>query len=290
VRALGRAGALFGRLVRLPAVALSFGYLALVGVAAAGAGWLGLDPLDQDLSRMLEGPSAVHWFGADELGRDILARVVYGARTSLTTAFGAVALAASIGVPMGLIAGFYGGWRETVLMRLVDLMLALPGILLALALIAILGRSQSAALVAVGLTGVPTFARVVRAQVLSLKKREFVLAVEAFGGAPAYSMFKAILPNAWSPILTQMVVLSSVAILLEAALSFLGVGIPPPTPSWGEMLRSGKEYLYEAPTYAVLPGLALTVTILSFDAIGRGLAGLLEGREPGPARQGNAAP
>ena len=290
-----RAGALLGRLIRRPAAALSLGYLALISAAAAGAGALGLDPLDQDLSQMLDGPSADHWFGADELGRDILARVVYGARTSLTTAFGAVGLAAAIGVPMGLIAGFYGGWRETILMRLVDLMLALPGILLALALIAILGRSQSAALVAVGLTGVPTFARVVRAQVLSLKKREFVLAVEAFGGAPHYSMFKAILPNAWSPILTQMVVLSSVAILLEAALSFLGVGIPPPTPSWGEMLRSGKEYIYESPTYAVLPGLALTLTILSFDALGRSLASLLEGRDTGlsqprDARPGNAGP
>ena len=288
--AAARAGALLGQLIRRPAAALSLGYLALVSAAAASAGALGLDPLDQDLSQMLEGPSADHWFGADELGRDILARVIYGARTSLTTAFGAVGLAAAVGVPMGLIAGFYGGWRETILMRLVDLMLALPGILLALALIAILGRSQSAALVAVGLTGVPTFARVVRAQVLSLKKREFVLAVEAFGGSPRYSMFKAILPNAWSPILTQMVVLSSVAILLEAALSFLGVGIPPPTPSWGEMLRSGKEYLYESPTYAVLPGLALTLTILSFDALGRTLASLLEGREPGLPQPRNAGP
>jgi len=290
VTAAARAGALLGQLIRRPAAALSLGYLALVSAAAASAGALGLDPLDQDLSQMLEGPSADHWFGADELGRDILARVIYGARTSLTTAFGAVGLAAAVGVPMGLIAGFYGGWRETILMRLVDLMLALPGILLALALIAILGRSQSAALVAVGLTGVPTFARVVRAQVLSLKKREFVLAVEAFGGSPRYSMFKAILPNAWSPILTQMVVLSSVAILLEAALSFLGVGIPPPTPSWGEMLRSGKEYLYESPTYAVLPGLALTLTILSFDALGRTLASLLEGREPGLPQPRNAGP
>ena len=166
-----RAGALLGRLIRRPAAALSLGYLALISAAAAGAGALGLDPLDQDLSQMLDGPSADHWFGADELGRDILARVVYGARTSLTTAFGAVGLAAAIGVPMGLIAGFYGGWRETILMRLVDLMLALPGILLALALIAILGRSQSAALVAVGLTGVPTFARVVRAHLTTACSR-----------------------------------------------------------------------------------------------------------------------
>lgn len=285
-----RAVVLLRRLVTRPAAALSLLYLAVIGAAASSVTWLGLDPLDQNLAHMLEGPTAAYPFGADELGRDILARVIYGARTSLTTAFGAVALAASIGVPMGLIAGFFGGWRETLLMRLVDLMLALPGILLALALIAILGRSQTAALVAVGLTGVPTFARIVRAQVLSLKRRDFVTAVEAFGGSPAYSMLRAILPNAWSPILTQMVVLSSVAILLEAALSFLGVGIPPPTPSWGEMLRSGKEYLYEAPTYAVLPGLALTLTILSFDTLGRTLATLLEGREPGLPQPRAAAP
>ncbi len=285
-----RAAALLRRLLRRPTAVLSIAYLAMIGAAALSVSWLGLDPLDQDLSHMLEGPTAAYPFGADELGRDILARVIYGARTSLTTAFGAVALAASIGVPMGLVAGFFGGWRETVLMRLVDLMLALPSILLALALIAILGRSQTAALVAVGLTGVPTFARIVRAQVLSLKRREFVTAVEAFGGSASYSMLHSILPNAWSPILTQMVVLSSVAILLEAALAFLGVGIPPPTPSWGEMLRSGKEYLYDAPTYAVLPGLALTLTILSFDTLGRTLATLLEGREPGLPQTRNAAP
>ncbi len=138
-----------------------------------------------------------------------------------------------------------------------------------MALIAVLGRSQAAALVAVGITGIPSFARITRAQVLSLRKRDFVIAVEALGGSSLYSMFRTVLPNAWSPILVQVVVLSSVAILLEAALSFLGVGIPPPTPSWGEMLRTGKSYLYESPTYAVLPGLALTLTILSLDALGR---------------------
>lgn len=279
-----------GRVLARPAAAVSAAYLAGLALLAAFAGALGLDPLNQDIARMLEGPSRDYLFGTDELGRDILARVIFGARTSLVTAAGAVLLAASIGVPIGLVAGFFGGWRDAVLMRIVDLLLALPGIMLALALIAVLGRSQTAALVAVGITGVPTFARVARAQVLSLRRRDFVTAVEAFGATSSYSMFRTILPNSWSPILTQMVVLSSVAILLEAALSFLGVGIPPPTPSWGEMLRTGKEYLHEAPTFAVLPGLALTVTILAFDTIGRALSTVLEGRDTVIAARGSSQP
>jgi len=239
---------------------------------------LPIDPLAQDLLAELQGPSAAHWFGTDELGRDILARVIYGARTSLMTAAGAVAIAGAIGVPIGLLAGFFGGWRDAVLMRLVDVLLALPGILLAMAIIAVVGRSQAAALLAVGITGIPSFARITRAQVLSLRKRDFVVAVEALGGSAAYIMFRTVLPNSWSPILVQVVVLSAVAILLEAALAFLGIGIPPPTPSWGEMLRTGKTFLYEAPTYAVLPGLVLTLTILSLDMLGRVMASVLEDR------------
>jgi ABC-type dipeptide/oligopeptide/nickel transport system permease subunit len=258
--------------------ALSVLFLGTVVALALFAGLLPIDPLDQDLGSALEGPTATHWFGADELGRDIMARVVYGARTSLLTAAGAVTIAASIGVPIGLVSGFFGGWRDALLMRGVDVLMALPGILFAMALIAVLGRSQTAALVAVGITGIPSFARVTRAQVLSLRKRDFVTAVEAFGGSSSYNMFRTVLPNSWSPILVQIVVLSSVAILLEAALAFLGVGIPPPTPSWGEMLRTGKEFLHEAPYYAVLPGLVLTLTILSFDTIGRTLTTLLEDR------------
>lgn len=253
-------------------------FLLLVVLAAIFAPLLPLDPIAQKLARALKGPSAANWFGTDELGRDILARVVYGARTSLITAAGAVAVAAAIGVPVGLVAGFFEGWRDAVLMRFIDVLLALPAILFAMAMIAILGRSQFAALLAVGVTGVPNFARITRAQVLSLKKRDFVTAVEAFGGTSGYSMFRTILPNSWSPILVQVVVLCSVAILLEAALSFLGVGVAPPTPSWGEMLRTGKSYLHEAPHYAVLPGVVLTLTILSFDTLGRALSGLLEDR------------
>ena len=270
------------RLSRQPGPALSLGYLAGLALLSAFAARLGLDPLAQDMAAILDGPSAAHWFGADELGRDIGARVIHGARTSLLTAAGAVTVAAAIGVPTGLAAGFFGGWRDAVLMRAVDVMLALPGILFAMAMIAVLGRSQTAALVAVGITGVPSFARVTRAQVLSLRTRDFVTAVEGFGAGPAYQMFRTVLPNALSPILVQAVVLCAVAILLEAALAFLGIGIPPPTPSWGEMLRSGKSYLYESPTYAVLPGVALTLTILALDTLGRALGRLLEGgADPG---------
>ena len=271
---------LLRRLLAHKSATLAVAYLAALTLLALLAGWaIPIDPIAQDLTNTLDAPSAAHWFGTDELGRDIVTRVIYGGRTSLVTAAGAVVIAGVVGCPIGLVAGFFGGWRDAVLMRMIDVLLALPNILFAMALIAVLGRSQSAALFAVGITGIPGFARITRAQVLSLRKRDFVTAVEAFGGSSAYNMFRTILPNAWSPILVQVVVLSSVAILLEAALAFLGVGIPPPTPSWGEMLRTGKSYLYEAPYYAVLPGLVLTLTILSLDTLGRTLAAVLEDRQ-----------
>ena len=266
--------------LKYPGAALGIAFLAIVLLASFVAPLvLPLDPLTQDFTATLDPPSAAHWFGTDELGRDILPRVIAGARTSLTTAAGAVAIAGLVGVPIGLAAGFFGGWRDAVLMRLVDVLLALPGILFAMALIAVIGRSQMAALVAVGITGIPGFARITRAQVLALRRVDFVLAVEAMGGSASYAMFRTVLPNAWSPILVQVVILTSVAILLEAALAFLGVGIPPPAPSWGDMLRTGKAYLYEAPTYAVLPGIVLTLTILSLDTIGRTLGRVLEDRQ-----------
>jgi ABC-type dipeptide/oligopeptide/nickel transport system permease subunit len=278
MKALSRTAGFVRRFLARKGAAAAVAFLVVVAALATVADRLGFDPMAQDLVAALEGPSAAHWFGTDELGRDIVSRVIYGARTSLTTAAGAVAIAALIGVPVGLVSGFFGGWRDAILMRIVDVLMALPGILFAMAMIAVLGRSQAAALVAVGVTGIPSFARVTRAQVLALRKRDFVTAVEAFGGSATYNMFRTVLPNAWSPILVQVVVLSSVAILLEAALAFLGVGIPPPTPSWGEMLRTGKSFLHEAPYYAVLPGLVLTLTILSFDTIGRTLTSLLEDR------------
>jgi len=278
---------LLRRLCGRRSAAASLAFLLLVALAALLADWLPLDPLTQSLADSLMPPSAAAWFGTDELGRDILARVVYGARTSLVTAFGAVVIAAAIGVPVGLVAGFFDDWRDSLLMRCIDVLLALPNILFAMALIAVLGRSQAAALVAVGIAGVPTFARIARAQVMALRQLDFVAATRSFGGSSGYIMFRTILPNAMSPLVVQAIVLASIAILLEAALAFLGVGVPPPTPSWGEMLRTGKSYLHEAPTYAVLPGLVLTLTILSFDTIGRALTALLDKHDADlPERRG----
>ena len=253
-------------------------FLFIVAGTAILAPFVGFDALTQNVSNLLQPPSRQHWFGTDELGRDILARTVHGARTSLFAAVGAVIIASTVGVPIGLIAGFFAGWRDAILMRIIDVMLALPTILLAMALIAVLGRSQITALIAVGVVGIPSFARITRAQVLSLKNREYVTAVESMGGSSMYSMFRTVLPNSWSPILVQVVILASLAILLEAALAFLGLGVPPPTPSWGEMLRTGKSYLRDAPYYAVLPGVILTCTILSLDTLGRTLARVLEDR------------
>jgi ABC-type dipeptide/oligopeptide/nickel transport system permease subunit len=267
---------LLRRLLARRGAALSLAFLLFVALVAVCADLLPLDPLAQNIADSLQPPSPENWFGTDELGRDILARVVYGARTSLVTAFGAVFIAALVGVPIGLVAGFYGDWRDSILMRCIDVLLALPNILFAMALIAVLGRSQGAALIAVGVAGIPGFARIARAQVMALRQLDFVMAVRGFGGRPSYIMFRTILPNALSPLVVQAIVLASIAILLEAALAFLGVGVPPPTPSWGEMLRTGKSYLYEAPSYAVLPGLVLTLTILSFDTIGRALTAILD--------------
>ncbi|AZO77441.1 MULTISPECIES: ABC transporter permease [unclassified Bosea (in: a-proteobacteria)] len=267
---------LLRRLLARRGPALSLAFLTLVALTATFAGLLPLDPLAQSIADSLKPPSAEAWFGTDELGRDILARVVYGARTSLLTAFGAVLIAALIGIPVGLVAGFYGDWRDSLLMRCIDVLLALPNILFAMALIAVLGRSQGAALIAVGIAGIPGFARIARAQVMALRQLDFVMAVRSFGGGPGYIMVRTLLPNILSPLVVQAIVLASIAILLEAALAFLGVGVPPPTPSWGEMLRTGKSYLYEAPSYAVLPGLVLTLTILSFDTIGRALTAILD--------------
>ncbi len=279
IAASRRSGGIMQRVLQNKGALLSILFLAGLVLLTSVARWiLPFDALTQDFTSMLQGPNRVHWFGTDELGRDILARVVFGARTSLITAAGAVAIAAFVGVPIGLVAGFFGGWRDALLMRFVDVLLSLPGILFAMAMIAVLGRSQMAALIAVGITGIPSFARITRAQVLSLRKRDFVTAVEALGGSSSYNMFRTVLPNSWSPILVQAVILSAVAILIEASLAFLGIGIPPPTPSWGEMLRTGKSFLHDAPTYAILPGLVLTMTILSLDTIGRALGAALEDR------------
>ena len=225
-----------------------------------------LDPLQRFLA-----PSADHWFGTDELGRDIWTRSLYGARVSLSTAFLAVMIGMAIGVPLGLLSGYFGKWVDGLIMRYVDIQIAVPGILLAMMIILFVGRGFFALVVAIGIGSIPNFARIVRASTLSIQEEEYVAAVKALGGGHLYTMFRTILPNALGPIIVQAVITAAVAVLLEAALSFLGLGTVPPTPSWGAMLQTGKGYMNEAAHYSIMPGVLLTITVIALDLMGRGM-------------------
>lgn len=229
------------------------------------------DPNALDAARLLQPPSWQHWAGTDELGRDILSRSLWGARRSLGTGVGAAVLAGMIGIPIGIYAGYLGSWRDATLMRMVDILLALPGIMLALVVLSVFGRSAGNAALAIAIVGIPFFARVARARALELRSRSFVLAEKTAGASTAHVVMKTILPNSVAPLIVQFVVTVATAVLLEAELSFLGLGPPPPAASWGDMLRVGKNYLNQAPYYAILPGLLLSVTILALDAAGRSI-------------------
>lgn len=225
-----------------------------------------LNPVDRFLP-----PSAEHFFGTDELGRDLWTRSLYGARVSLSTAVFATLIAMTIGVPLGLFSGYFGKWVDAITMRYIDLQIAVPGILLAMMVILFVGQGFIGLTVAIGIGATPNFARIVRASTLSIQEDEYVAAVKAMGAGHSYTMFRTILPNAMGPIIVQAVITAAVAVLLEAALSFLGLGTVPPTPSWGSMLQIGKGYMHQAPYYAVMPGIMLTVSVLALDLLGRGL-------------------
>ena len=236
-----------------------------------------------DLSDQFLPPSVTHPFGTDELGRDILARTIAGGRISLITAAVAVAVALTVGVPLGLAAGFLGGWTETAVMRLMDVLLAVPAVLLAMSIIAILGRSTFSATIAVAIVSIPTFARLARSSTLTLKEQDFVLAARAIGARDRYIAFRTILPNASSPLIVQMAITGATAVLLEAALSFLGLGTRPPDPSWGSLLSSAKGYVREAPWYALFPGVVVTAAVLCLDRVANGLQATFGARREGAA-------
>ena len=223
------------------------------------------DPLAIDPVAMLTGPSAHHIMGTDELGRDILSRVIYGGRVSLGTAAAVVIASAAIGVTMGLVAGYFGGAIDMIVSRLIDVILAFPAILLAMGLIALLGEGTLNAGVAVTVVSIPSFARLARASALVEKDREYVEAARALGASHRWILFRSILPNSIGPLVVQAGVTATTAILLEAALSFLGLGTKPPTPSWGQMLSTSRGYLYQAWWYGLFPGVALTLVVLALN-------------------------
>jgi peptide/nickel transport system permease protein len=223
------------------------------------------DPLAIDPVAMLTGLSAHHIMGTDELGRDILSRVIYGGRVSLGTAAAVVIASAAIGITIGLVAGYFGGAIDMIVSRLIDVILAFPAILLAMGLIALLGEGTLNAGVAVTVVSIPSFARLARASALVEKDREYVEAARALGASHRWILFRSILPNSIGPLAVQAGVTATTAILLEAALSFLGLGTKPPIPSWGQMLSTSRGYLYQAWWYGLFPGVALTLLVLSLN-------------------------
>jgi ABC-type dipeptide/oligopeptide/nickel transport system permease subunit len=225
------------------------------------------DPLVMTPHRAFEAPSAAYPFGTDEFGRDILSRVIFGTRISVGTAVIVVVMASSIGIPLGLAAGYFGGIVDSLIMRLIDTILAFPAILLAMGLIAVLGQSELNGMIAVIIVSIPTFARLVRANTLQQKGLEYVIAARAMGASDFRIIMRTLLPNCLPPLLPQIAINASFAVLLEASLSFLGLGPKPPTPSWGQMLNSGRIYLYRAPWYGFFPGVFLTSLVLALNIL-----------------------
>lgn len=254
--------------------------LALLATAALFAPLLAPhDPLHQNLDQDLIASSADHLLGTDKLGRDILSRMIYGGRVSLMTGVATVAISLTIGFLLGSLSGLIGGWLDLLLMRLVDILMAFPGILLAIALTAVLGPGLDHVIIALCLIGWTGYARLVRGEILSLREREFVQAARALGCAPKKIIWRHLLPNLLEPLLIQSTFGLAAAVVAEGSLSFLGLGVEPPTPSWGSMLNDGRQFLLVAPHLTTYPGLALMVTVLALNLVGDGLQERLGGRE-----------
>ena len=237
------------------------------------------DPLKSNFLAIRKPPSELYWFGTDELGRDQVSRLFYGAQTSLLAGIVSVAIALAIGIPFGLAAGWYGGWIDIVISRVTEALLACPFLILAIAFAAILGPSLTNAMIAIGLSAVPIFIRLVRGQVLTVKAEDFVEGARSIGARDLRLMLIHILPNTLSPIIVQATLFMAQAIILEAALSFLGLGQQPPSPSWGQMLNVAKNFMEQAPWMSVAPGIAIFLAVLGFNLLGDGLRDALDPKE-----------
>jgi peptide/nickel transport system permease protein len=229
------------------------------------------DPLATSWSAVRKAPNAAHWFGTDEIGRDVLSRVIFGTRASLLAGCVSVSIALALGVPIGLAAGYMGGWVDALISRMTDAMLACPFLILAIALAAFLGPSLTNAMIAIGISATPIFVRLTRATVLQVKVEDYVEAARAVGNSHLRIALRHILPNVVPPLIVQATLAVAAAVIAEAALSFLGLGQQPPAPSWGSMLNTAKNYIDNAPWMAVWPGLSIFLLVLSFNLLGDGL-------------------
>jgi ABC-type dipeptide/oligopeptide/nickel transport system permease subunit len=237
------------------------------------------DPIKPSFTTIRNAPSALFWFGTDELGRDMFSRMVWGARASLMAGIVSVAIAVVLGVPFGLIAGYFGGWTDAVISRATEAMLAIPFLILAIALAAFLGPSLTNAMIAIGLSAMPIFVRLTRAQVLTVKAEDYVEGARAIGLPDFWIIVRYIFPNVLPPILVQSTLTIAAAIIAEASLSFLGLGQQPPNPSWGSMLNTAKNFMDQAPWMSIFPGTAIFLIVLGFNLLGDGLRDALDPRE-----------
>jgi peptide/nickel transport system permease protein len=267
-RLLRRQGALLGL-----AVVIAFIVLALF------APWISpYDPLQTSWSAVRKSPTAAHWFGTDEIGRDVLSRVIFGTRASLLAGLVSVCISLALGVPIGLLAGYVGRGVDSLISRITDAMLACPFLILAIALAAFLGPSLTNAMIAIGISATPVFIRLTRAQVLAIKVEDYVEAARAVGNSHLRIALRHILPNVIPPLIVQATLAIAAAVIAEASLSFLGLGQQPPAPSWGSMLNTAKNYIDNAPWMAVWPGLSIFLLVLSFNLLGDGLRDALDPR------------
>ncbi|MXN46434.1 ABC transporter permease subunit [Shinella kummerowiae] len=261
-RALGIPAMRFNGLIGITVVGL------LLLVAIFGPWLAPYDPLKLDLLARLKGPSAAHLLGADEFGRDMLSRLMYGARTSAWIAFATVLFAIVFGTFFGILAGFLRGWTDRLLMMVNDALLAFPGLLLALGFMAVFGASRNGIIIALGIAYMPVAVRVVRGTVLSIREREYVEASRVMGNSGIVTMLRHVLPNCLAPIMVLATTMFGWVVLSESALSFLGLGVPPPAPSWGNMLSTGRPYINQAPHIIILPGLCISITLLGVNLLG----------------------
>ncbi len=270
------------RVIRIPQAAFGLIIIILTVLSALLAPIIApLEPEAMDFDYLLSGLSSEHLLGTDQLGRDTLSRLIYGARIALLVSVGSIGLGVLIGVPLGLIAVYFGGWTDDIIMRLMDSLVVFPSLLIAVALAAALGGSVTTIIIAIGVANVPWMARVIRSQGLSIREMDFVAAAEAGGMSPARIIFRHILPNSLAPVIVQSTLSMGYAVLVEATLGFIGVGIRPPTPTWGNMLYDAFPMLEQQPMLSIFPGLAIFLLVLSFNFVGDALRDVLDPRLKG---------
>jgi peptide/nickel transport system permease protein len=267
------------RVFRLPSARIGLAILIVMTVGAIAAPLVSpYDPIEQDFNDLLVGPSLGHLFGTDQFGRDIFSRVIWGGRITLQVGLIAVSISAAVGLPLGLAAGYYGSWVDTIISRFMDMVLAFPSMLLALGVIAILGSSTTTLMIAVGISGVPQFTRLVRSAVITTRELTFVEAARVAGCPDSLIMWRHILPNVLAPAIVLATTGVAAAIITGAALSFLGLGVRPPASEWGAMLSTGREFLRHAPWMSIFPGAAIMLAVLSINLVGDGLRDALDPR------------